>query len=279
MLERVAASGTYLAGGRALSRLPLLVMASRGRRKDSFGSRLHRAVETGLAAQGLDWTIRWYDEHASSSGRARSAVSALPRHALPMVWGAPDVLASCLADRRSAVLLHERPPSGIESVFIDSVSIDDFAGGVYAAQLLERQRLRGGYAILAGPAHDPRSCARVAGFLSRLRATVVHAQSWYLEGGLGVAERAVAAGRRGIFCANDRLAEAVHAWCRAARQPCPPLVGFDDAPVAERLGLTTIAIPWGELSTATAALVRRRLADDAASATHVVLSPRPVVRS
>ncbi len=275
LLDRVAASGTYLAGSRSAARRPVWILPARARRAGSFGARLRAAVLARFAAEGLPLDVRWRGPRADPDGRA----SRLTAAALPLIWDDEATLRRCLDRRRSAVLLNERPPSAIESVFIDSVSVDDFAGGAYAAQLLERQRRRGRIAILAGPASDPRSQARIAGCLSRVRATVVHAASWYVDEGLAVAGRAVQAGPGGVFCANDRLAEAVHRWCRAEGRPRPPLVGFDDAPVAEELGLTTIAIPWEELAAAAAALVRRRLGDDSATATHVVLSPRPVVRT
>jgi len=272
LLTRVEASGTYLAGGRPRIGRAQLVLAARGRRTGSFGDRLRRTLEREFEAQRIKRTLRWCD----GGGRGRAA--RVSGGVLPVIWDAPDVLETYLERRRSAILLNERPPSGLDSVFIDSVSVDDFTGGVCAAQLLERGSRGGPFAVLAGPERDPRSRARVAGCLSRIQGTVIVVGSWYLEDGLLAAEAAVSAGRGGVFCANDRLAEAVHQWCAGAGRPCPPLVGFDDAPVAEAIGLTTIAIPWEEVASVTAALIRRRLADHSAAARHVVLSPRPVVR-
>jgi DNA-binding LacI/PurR family transcriptional regulator len=93
-----------------------------------------------------------------------------------------------------------------------------------------------------------------------------------------VAERVVQEGRGGIFCCNDRLAEAVLEWCAGHHRPVPPLVGFDDAPIAEQLGLTTIAIPWREMTAAAIAVIRRRLVETPATASRQVFAPRPVVR-
>lgn len=275
LLTRVEASGTYLAGGGRRVHTAQLTFAARGRREGSFGDRLRQTLQRELHAQGMPWTLRWRDK----DGRVdRGRVPRVSGDVLPVIWDAPDVLRTCITRRRSAVLLNERPSPGLESAFVDSVSVDDFAGGVYAAQLLERRATAGAFAILAGPEHDPRSRARVAGCLSRIRGRVISVGSWYREDGLLLAEAAVSTGPAGIFCANDRLAEAVHHWCAAVGRQCPPLVGFDDAPVAEAIGLTTIAIPWEEVASVTAALIRRRLGNDSAAARHVVLSPRPVVR-
>lgn len=280
-LTRVDGSGTFLAGGGTVSGAFVLALPTRARRRGSFGDRLRSTLEAAWSAAGLRWSRRWNHPAEATSdpaaSRRRSASRVSQR--LAVIWDAPDILSDVLAGRGSAVLLHARPMSGLESVFVDSVSVDDHAGGVYAAQLLQRHPGAGRHAILAGPRGDGRSDARVAGCLSRLPATVVHAPTWFAEGGRDVAAAAVAAGPDGVFCANDRLAEALVLWCRQQGRPCPPLVGFDDAPVAEQLSLTTIAIPWGELAAAATSLVRRRLAQPAAVATHVVLSPWPIVRS
>ena len=58
----------------------------------------------------------------------------------------------------------------------------------------------------------------------------------------------------------------------------PPLVGFDDAPIAETLNLTTIAIPWDELIDGVVRVVKRRLAGDRATSSHQVFNPRPILR-
>ncbi|HLL91236.1 MAG TPA: substrate-binding domain-containing protein, partial [Tepidisphaeraceae bacterium] len=78
---------------------------------------------------------------------------------------------------------------------------------------------------------------------------------------------------------NDRLAEAVLRWCRDHHRPRPRVIGFDDAPIAAWRELTTIAIPWQELTAAAANVIRRRLTGDASAATHVVVSARPVMRT
>jgi DNA-binding LacI/PurR family transcriptional regulator len=133
-------------------------------------------------------------------------------------------------------------------------------------------------AVLAGPAHDQRSAARVAGFLSVAPATVIHSTTWFYEDALDVADRALAAGRDGIFCCNDRLAQAIVRRAADRARPRPPLVGFDDAPVARWLKLTTIAIPWEELVDAVIGAIRRRHTSPASTAIAQLVSTRIVVR-
>jgi hypothetical protein len=271
-LVRREASGTYLPGARPVRFGAELLFHERAKRAGSFGARLFAQLTARLDRDRIPWRVRWIAEGAGAKLR-------LARDHFPVLWECPEVLNACVSGRRSALLLNARPPSGIDSVYIDSVSTDDFSGGVCAAQLLARRSGPGGpLAVVAGPPDDPRSNDRVAGFLSVAKATVVQSPTWYLEGGMKVARDAIRAGRSGIFCCNDRLAEAILLYCRESEITCPPLVGFDDAPVAEDLNLTTIAIPWGELVNGAADVIKRRLADDTSTASRQIFAPRPVVR-
>jgi DNA-binding LacI/PurR family transcriptional regulator len=82
-----------------------------------------------------------------------------------------------------------------------------------------------------------------------------------------------------VFCCNDQLADALIRWCRDHQLAQPPVVGFDDAPVAERLNLTTISIPWDELIDGVARVVKRRLGGDRSASSQQIFNPRPVIRS
>lgn len=270
LLERRPASGSYVPGKRIDLRGVQLVFHRRARRAHSFGARLIEALTSRLDRERIDWTVTW-------SGN-RPARVALDRY--PIVWEDPATLQRLISERRPALLLNNRPPAGLDSIYVDSVSVDDFSGGACAAQLLVGGRkppLK--LAVLSGPADDPRSQARVAGFLSIAKAQVVASPDWFYEGGLRVANQVIAAGRDGIFCCNDRLAEAIVRQCRKHDRPTPPLVGFDDAPVAQALGLTTIAIPWPEMISAALAVLTRRLTGDrTTTAIAHIAATRPVIR-
>ena len=267
-LERRRASGTYLAGTRPEPKGVLLIFHSRARRAGSFGAKLLSDLQGGLAREDLAWKMSWGD-------RARPA----PPEYLPVIWECPSAAAACARRRRPALLLNDRPTSGLGSLYMDSVSTDDFAGGVCAAQLLRRHTgAAHGFGILAGPRNDPRSHLRVAGFQSQTRARVLYAGGWFQEDGKRPAARLLQAGHRGLFCCNDRLAEAVILVAKKSGVDCPPLVGFDDAPVAAQLNLTTIAIPWAELIAGALAAIKRRLHEAAGTSSHQIFMPRPVVR-
>ncbi|HYG77673.1 MAG TPA: substrate-binding domain-containing protein [Planctomycetota bacterium] len=267
-LERRPASGTFIPGKQSSISGAQLIFHPRAARAGSFGARLLKALCARLERDRMEFRVTFADGKLSFA-----------RELFPVIWECPPALNECVSQRRSALLLNERPPSGMQAVYIDSVSTDDFSGGVCAAELLlQRSAVRSGFAVLAGPADDERSKRRVEGFRSVLRASVVSADGWFVEDGYKVAGDVLRRGPRGIFCCNDRLAEALHVYCQRRKIACPPLIGFDDAPVAERLNLTTIAIPWDELVGGAVEVIKRRIAGDTSTSSHQIFSPRPVIR-
>jgi DNA-binding LacI/PurR family transcriptional regulator len=95
------------------------------------------------------------------------------------------------------------------------------------------------------------------------KAPVTHAKTWYYEDGLKAAPRVLRERPAGVFCANDRLAAALQDTLgKEAKCLHPAIVGYDDAPIAQVRGLTTIAIPWEEIAAGAAALALARIKGD-----------------
>jgi len=271
LIVRRAASGSYLPGTATAWQGVVLAFSQRARHKGSFGSHLLDRLRGRLDAEHVDSVMNW-----TTSGRQRPRLGATR---YPVIWERPDAVDAAIRLERTALLLNARPPAGAGASLVDSVSVDDFSGGAHAAQfLLQRRRGAAPFAILAGPPHDARSDERVAGFLSVAPASVVAAPDWFLQGGLAVADRALAAGAGGIFCCNDRLAQAVIRRASDRRIRRPPLVGFDDAPVARYLDLTTIAIPWDDLVDAAVGVILRRRTEPSSAAIAQLVSTRLIVR-
>jgi hypothetical protein len=265
-LVRRPQSGTFVPGRRRLEGVEL-IFHERAKRPGSFGSKLLQRVTERFKAERIEWRVRW----AEGEARLRDEV-------LPVVWESPATIERCVKSGRTAVIINDRPPAGVDSMFIDSVSCDDFGGGALAAQLLQRETGKtAGYAVISGPPADLRSQLRTGGFTSVMKGKVVPA-GWFYEDGYRAAAAAVKAGKTGIFCCNDRLAEGLLAWCADHGRTPPPVVGFDDAPIAERLNLTTVAIPWDELAEGVVTVVKRRLSGDNAVSSQQIFNPRPVVR-
>jgi DNA-binding transcriptional regulator YhcF (GntR family) len=262
-LERRAASGTYVPGRTPAAHGACLCLHSRSRRAGSFGERLLQELKARLGRDGIS-SVELFDDEADSD---------FPEGWYPVLWE-----WSGRSSPRGGLLLHRRPASGMDSTYWDSVTVDDFSGGVCAAQLLRMHVPQGRkWVVISGPQEDDRSEARVAGFCSVHSADVIPA-GWFAADGERAAPFALATGANGIFCANDRIAEGLISFARRVGEPTPPIVGFDDAPIAEKLGITTIAIPWSEMATAAASTIRRRLVDRRGGCIHQVLAPIPVIR-
>jgi hypothetical protein len=267
-LERRAASGTYVAGPAPARRGAELFFHSRARRPGSFGARLLADLRASLKAANVSCRVTW----------AESDV--MPQvDWLPVIWESPEAVATETAARRFIVLLNDRPPPGLAAGYVDSVATDDFSGGAAAAELLCAIAPPRRLAVLAGPRRDNRSQQRVAGFqMHAPKAAVYWSPTWFAEDAAKVVPRVLGAGYAGVFCGNDRLAEALLLACREAGCSPPAIVGFDDAPVAEALNLTTIAVPWSEIVQAATSVVVRRLQGGTGAASQLIFPPRPVIR-
>lgn len=264
-LQRRAASGTYLTGSDGRATGVRLIFNHRARRAGSFGSRLLEAVRMRLRQAGVSHRVQYVDPGTSAK---------LTRGEYPVYWEVPRPV-----NATRGLVLNDRPPVGLEALHTDAISIDDHLGGACAAELLSRRLgSHARLAILAGPADDARSNARAAGFESLARARRVHSPSWFYDDALPVALKLFEHKPDGVFACNDRLAHAVITAAAQLRIPTPALIGFDDAPIAETLHLSTISIPWNDLAAAVVATVQRRLAGDASTPHRLILAPRPIVR-
>jgi len=262
-LRRDPSSGTFVAGQVDALEGVELWFHPRAKRAGSFGHRLLDSLQAGLKQEGIAVVVKFAE-------RARPALNRYP-----IVWecsGALDAMSG-----RYGLLLNQEAPPGMMASFVDSISIDDYSGGVAAAEWLALQGEHRSVSVLAGPRDDPRSRRRVEGFLSIYKdAQVQWSDGWYLEDGLRIAGRVADADA--VFCGNDRLAEAVIQYCGSQGQVLPMLIGFDDAPVAAELGLSTIAIPWEEMARAVVQIASRRLAGEPHPASRMVIAPRPISR-
>jgi len=271
LLQRRAASGSYVPGARAELHGAQLIFHPRAKRKGSFGAHLLERLEAALAGQGIEVVRSWPEP---------GAVPRLREDYYPVVWECPAAIRAAATAREFALCLNDRPPVGLGGTYVDAVTTDDFSGGACAAELLkERTGRAAGFAVLAGPADDARSVQRVAGFRAHAGVVkVVSAASWFAEAGGAKAAEILAVRPTGIFACNDRLAEAVIAYCAEHAVPRPPLVGFDNAPVAERLRLTTIGIPWATMVAQAVSVIAERLQGSTGSARLISLAHEPVMR-
>ncbi|MBK8479288.1 MAG: substrate-binding domain-containing protein [Opitutaceae bacterium] len=266
-LERRISSGTFIAGRAERIEGVQLIFSRRAQSPGSFGASLLQRLVRSLR----DAHIPFVQSLVDTEVRFRA------RH-LPVIWECPGLLERRANERRFCVLLQDSPPPGLGASYIDCVRTDDFSGGVCAAQvLLERPCSPSGLVIVAGPDNDQRSARRVKGFLALVPgARIIHSGGWFVEHGRRAAPQVFEDTVTGVFCCNDRLAQGLLAEFETRGiRPAPSVVGFDNAPIAEALHLTTIAIPWEQFAQETLALVQNRLSGDSSPARQIILSLRP----
>lgn len=267
-LERRPSAGTYVSGKAVTMRGAALVFHERAKRAGSFGARLLEDLEQALAQAGITSRRIWSsDDERGTAGLAKEW--------LPVLWECPRTMVGLAGARRFLLVLNDTPPPGLASSYVDSVACDDFSGGAAAAELLRDAGVVENAAVLAGPESDHRSRQRVAGFQSvSSLARVFWAENWDAEAAAKLAPGIARGGFSGVFCCSDRLAEGL-----VSNGVECAVVGFDDAPVAETLDLTTIAIPWREMVAGAVDIVRRRMNGHTGSAAKLIFAPRPLMRS
>lgn len=265
LIERRPRGGSFIAGTSPKPTHVQLVLHQRADNPHGFGGKLRQYLKDTLGKADVDCS-ETFDKKA------------IAPDALPVIWECPQAVDQCVADQRPGILVNERPKPGWGSSLLDSISTDDFAGGALAADtLLQGTTTPQRFGILAGPIGDRRSEERIAGFLSRINdAAVVHADNWHRDAGRRAALKWVDTNLTGIFAANDRLAQGTVITYRKNNQTPPLIVGYDDAPIAKQLSLTTIALPWQEIAKAVVQRVQLRLDGDLSPACTFLFQPSVV---
>lgn len=268
LIIRRAGSGSYIAGQKKSLRSALLIFASRAKRSGSFGDLLLRQLVAKLETIAVPFEVTF-----GSQKYVREDV-------YPVLWESSRLLYDLSADYRFSLVLHDKPPAGIGSLFTDSISVDDFGGGITAGQILLRSTPRRPV-VIGGPASDARSQNRIDGFRQIFpTAQVIEAGTWFFRSAVGKIAAPLSLLRPdALFCCSDRLAEATLICYQKFKLPPPVVIGFDNAPVAETLGLSTIGIPWEEVARVATAVIKKRLDGRTDHASAIVLPPVPVIRN
>lgn len=184
-----------------------------------------------------------------------------------------DVRTAWLLDQRVPFVAFGRPWNGGDADAAHSwVDVDGGAGTAEATRLLlERGERRIGF--LGWPDGSGVGDDRRAGWAATMRAALGEGPPGELF--LGV-EDSVAQGARGarvllergagaLVCASDSLAiGALTAWrdAHGAGLTEPPVIGFDDTPVAAALGLSSVTQPIEQVAESVLTLLLRQLGGD-----------------
>ena len=153
LIIRRAGSGSFIAGQKKTLRSALLIFARRAQRSGEFRRPSLAQLVLKMEAMELPFEVRF------------GGIS--PKHiredVYPVLWESPRLMHDLSADYRFSLVLHDKPPAGIGSLFTDSISVDDFSGGISAGQVLSRYSPRRPV-VIGGPASDRRSQSRIDGF-------------------------------------------------------------------------------------------------------------------
>src|SRR4029077_3030997 len=137
---RRAGSGSFIAGRKNTLRSALLIFARRAKRSGSFGNLLLRQLVAKMETMELPFEVTF----------GPIAPKHIREDVYPVLWESPRLMHDLSSDYRFALVLHDKPPAGIGSLFTDSISVDDFGGGITAHQLLSRYSTRRP-AVIGGP--------------------------------------------------------------------------------------------------------------------------------
>lgn len=269
LLVRKLGSGTVVAGQVDAPELVELCFNTRAKRPGSFGHRLLGMLEQALSSAGINYSVSF-----ASKPRPKAT-------SYPVVWEVEDTGALLRRTSSFCLMLNARPAVGVDGRRVDSISVDDFGGGLAAGEILRDVYQITSPSMLAGPSGDPRNEARVAGFRHIFPAAkIISAEAWDAEPGSSCLKQVDMLASDGVFCANDRLAASLyaHQQTTARRAEQAEIIGFDDAPVAQEIGLSTIAIPWGQLVESALEIIRCRMSGDTASARHQSFPVQPILR-
>ncbi|MCF7944577.1 MAG: substrate-binding domain-containing protein [Spirochaetia bacterium] len=182
-------------------------------------------------------------------------------------------------------LLNDEPEPGLSSIWVDSITIDNYSGGFSAGQILNESFPENLYILFAGPEDDSRSRKRAEGFIDAIpEAYTVYAESWHYNDAYQKAPGIIElfnqkeAESFAVFCCNDKLASAVFDYCVSFGVKPPMIMGFDNMPVSEEMNFSTMAIPWNDMINHSISTAQARLSGDTGPARHVVLHTYPLIR-
>jgi DNA-binding LacI/PurR family transcriptional regulator len=168
---------------------------------------------------------------------------------------------------------------------VPCVTVDNVVGGELATRcLLDAGAKR--LALVTGPSTAHAFRAREEGFVAVAgpHAPVVRCESVFFESGRGSIAGLLDAHPQidGIVCVNDLLAVGVLEELRARGRKVPDdvqVIGFDDQPMMDVLGLTTVRQPMMAFGEWAARSITRLVADPAASVENAQMGLTLVIRS
>lgn len=258
-LHRTPASGTYVASEKHPPKGVALMLHGNSKSVERrFGAIIRRLLQDRLEQEGIDCDVYYQEEFTG-----------YPPDRFCVIWGGQYDLHGISSEVHYSVLIDQKPAPGLNAIFTDSVSINQYSAGVSAAQLLNRKGPFPSTAVLMGTVDT--SPELLAGFQSITpTVSVAYTMDWEVESfHRALAELRSSCTFDALFCGNNTGAEvAVEVLGKDF-----PLVAYGDEVRAVKSGTTALTIPWQEIVDEVIAIYHLRSMGNSSVARQRILSP------
>ncbi|WOO39931.1 hypothetical protein [Rubellicoccus peritrichatus] len=232
-LHRAPRSGTYIAAESVWPNRIVLIFNFRGNTPNSFADQLLRKFQKRCKEEAIQCDIQWADDFDE-----------YPEGGFPIVWGIDYNLREFLSSIHYGILLNERANAGISSTFTDSILIDNYSGGMIAAQIANSLPRKSGVLVLAGPQNGITVQERLNGVKKLIQEPrVIHLDGWQLEHARRGISEIDLEGVGAVVCLHDSAADAFHERFGNTL----PVIRFGDKTLAKAQGDACVVIPWDKI--------------------------------
>ena len=267
-LERKEQSGSFVSGGHSVVSGVAIYAPDRIHDPNSYSHYLFSLVSKRLDALAVPYEMVVSD-----------CTTQLDSSRYPVVIDLPCLQNQLYANDMFGLFLNDKPTPGLSSVWVDSVYCDNYSGGVAAAELFHILLPGVPTAVFAGPQDDWRSRARIEGYLSiQKNASILSANTWHEDVARMQIPQLFKSMHKAVFCCNDKLAAALITYCKEQNKQVPYIIGFDNLPISESMGFSTIAVPWDALVDAAVSCIQLRMQHRGGPTRQVVVSSKPLLR-
>lgn len=232
-LHRAPRSGTYIANESVLPSRMVLVFNPAGKVRNGFGDQLSRLMQKRCEGEGIECEVQW-----------SNAFDHYPEGGFPIVWGVDYNLREFVSKLHYGILLNERANAGVNSTFTDSILIDNYSGGLVAAQLAKLLPKKSKVLVLAGPENGLTVQERLNGVKALIPSPrIIHFDAWQMDNarrGLAGVELEDA---DVVICLHDTASDAFHERFGNAL----PVIRFGDLELAKAHSDTCVVIPWDDI--------------------------------
>lgn len=265
-LERRSKSGTFLPGSTTEFRRVCLVFDPSRNSPHSFGAVFLPRLTKALSERSIPWHLVWANKWSGA-----------PKQDYVVLWerGGDKIQRHLAVTRQRGLILDAAPGTAASLKYFDSVSIDHFASGIMAGQILQKAPGCKRVAILAGPHGRPAwGVQPVLGFRAIWpRARVIHLNDWSHNRIEPVLEKIFSHPRDAVFSCGQAPTLDLLNYCLRHSLQSPFIITADKPPRRHEFPTPLITINLDEFVEVAIRIIRNRMAGDPSIPTHQTLAP------